>query len=1001
MRFGHVYTIPAERSFVDALADGILAEWGDDPLSLADGLVLLPTRRACRALREAFLRRANGRAMLLPRLRPIGDIDEDALALSDFSDSSVASPDLASVLASLPPPIGDLRRRLILTELILKGGRGFENPTPDQASLLAADLGRFLDQVQIEGLSLDNLDALVPEEFSENWQRILGFLEIIRTHWPKILEAEMAQDPGEWQTALRHLQIEAWRATPPSYPIIAAGSTGSVPSTADLLSLVMTLPKGLVVLPGLDRELDDAAWEAVQADQTHPQYGLANLLKRFKRTRPQVLEWTTSSAEEPENRQRLSILSEAMRPAKASDRWQHLAADDARRVSGVSLLTCPNQHMESTVIALIMRQALETPTRRAALVTPDRALARRVAGELERWGLTVDDSAGSPLSDAPCTVYMRLMIEAVAKGLSPVALLSLLKHPLAAGGGKVGEFRSVVRQLERFVLRGPKPAEGFDGLYAALSGAAMSGEGMAASVAAFLEKIERALQPVIQAMLRPEVSLVDLIEAHTGVAEALAATDDTVGADRLWDGEDGEALARFIRELSDSAADGISTIHPKFYPALFDSLLVGRVVRPRFGVHPRLSIWGPLEARLQHAEVMILGGLNEGVWPPDTQADAWMSRPMRQRFGLPAPERRIGLSAHDFSQVFGAPTVYLTRSEKTDGQPTVPSRWISRLNVVLDATGQSDALDTTEPWLQWADEVGRTGLPAQPCSPPMPMPPVSARPVALSVTRVELLMRDPYSIYARYILGLKLLDPLEADPGAAERGTFIHQALEEFIRAYPNGPLPEDAFRQLAAFGSEAFGPTLSRPAVRAFWWPRFERVANWFLEQERARRESTIDSAVEVRGGIRLGRFTVRATADRIDRVANGNLVIIDYKTGSLPTKKSIEAGYSPQLPLEAAIAMDQETGFENIAAAPVDGFAYWQVSGGDPPGKIQLYEADIVETLASEARDGALQLFQAFDDPETPYLAVPRQANAPRFNDYTLLSRIDEWSVTEGPSE
>jgi len=1002
MRYGSVYTISAERSFVDALADGLLEAWGTDPLMLSDAFVLLPTRRACRALREAFLRRAEGRALLLPRLRPIGDIDEEELGLSAaFGEAGVGGADLAAAVAAMPPPVGDLRRRLILTRLILEGGWGFEDPTPDQASLLAADLGRFLDQVQVEGLSLDNLERLVPEEFSENWQRVLAFLDLIRTHWPRILEEEQAQDPGQWQTALRRMQIEAWRENPPAFPVIAAGSTGTVPSTADLLSLVLTLPQGLVVLPGLDRQLDEPAWSAVADDQTHPQFGLAKLLTRFGTNRESVLNWPGGGMAGSESAARVSLLSEAMRPARASDGWRTLSGEDARRFSGVDLLTCPTPHTEATAIALIMRQALDTPRQRAALVTPDRGLARRVAGELKRWGLMVDDSAGLPLEKTPGAVFLRLLIETVSHKLSPVSLLALLKHPYAAGGERPSGFRATVRVLERHLLRGPKPGDGFAGLDAVLSDATFSRQADRDRVAALLARLRDILEPLLEAVAADRTTLGLVLDAHVRAAEALAATDTEAGSDRLWDGEDGEALARFVRDLTDSASADVAVLEPRFYPAFFDSLLAGRVVRPRYGAHPRLSIWGPLEARLQHVEVMILGGLNEGVWPPEPQTDAWMSRPMRTQFGLPAPERRVGLSAHDFSQVIGAEKVYLTRSEKTDGQPTVPSRWLSRLQVVLDATGQGEALRPSTPWMAWAEAVGRTGLPAEPCAPPAPKPPVKDRPKTLSVTRVELLMRDPYSIYAQSILGLKLLDPLEADPGAAERGNFIHQALEKFVHAHPFGPLPGDALRQLRSFGEEAFGSALGRPAVRAFWWPRFERVAEWFLDLEGRRRDGLENSVLEVKGRMRVGDHFVRATADRVDRMNGGGLVVIDYKTGGVPTLKAIQAGYAPQLPLEAAIAMDAEDGFAEVAAGPVEELAFWQLSGGDPPGVVKPIPGDTIAPLAAAAREGAAQLFDVFDDPETPYLAVPRPAQAPRFNDYAHLARLAEWSVTDEGGE
>ncbi|MCG8598516.1 MAG: PD-(D/E)XK nuclease family protein, partial [Verrucomicrobiales bacterium] len=358
---------------------------------------------------------------------------------------------------------------------------------------------------------------------------------------------------------------------------------------------------------------------------------------------------------------------------------------------------------------------------------------------------------------------------------------------------------------------------------------------------------------------------------------------------------------------------------PATYAALMDALMAGRTVRPRFGRHPRLAILGLLEARLQHADLVVLGGLNEGVWPADPAPDPWMSRPMRERFGLPLPERRIGLAAHDFAQLACASEVVLTRAQKSDGTPTVPSRWLLRLETVLQGCGLGEAFAPDTAWLGL--QRGLAAVDAhRPMAAPAPTPPVEARPRRLSVTRIETWIRDPYGIYAREVLGLRPLDPLEADPGAADRGTIIHQALDDFQRAHPDS-LPDDALARLLALGRAAFGPTLARPAVRAFWWPRFERIAAWFVKQEAGRRAAVTATATEVHGRIEIagpaGPFTLTATADRIDRFADGGLSIVDYKTGAAPSDKQVWAGYAPQLPLEAVIA--GQGGFEGVTPGPV----------------------------------------------------------------------------------
>jgi len=970
-----VYTIPPDQSFVDSLAKGVLAEVGDTPQSLLEYTILLPTRRACRALRDAFLRASNGNALLLPTMRPLGDVDEDELLLQDLPTGA----DL-----EFPPVIPGLRRRLMLARLILN----WESPagpiTVDQATRLAAELERFLGQVQTERLSFNGLRDLVPERYAEHWQKVLNFLKIVTEHWTAILAEEGGIDVAARRNLLLETLAEAWTIAPPSGQIIAAGSTGTIPATSDLLATIATLPNGRVILPGLI--YDPSSWKAIHRDQSHPQHNLARLLDRLQLKPEAVNTWTGAPIISP----RVKLIAEAMRPAETTQAWRTLDIIPDEALAGVDRVDCNDSAEEAFVIALILRHALEIPEKTAALITPDRNLGRRVAAELRRWDIEIDDSAGESLAMSAPGNFLRLIAAMVGSAFAPAPLLSVLKHPLAAVGTSTIQLRRDARLLERLVLRGPRPAAGIAGLRTALS--AQETE-EAQTVSRMIDRLELLTGPLVDAFAAEHQLLGELLIAHIAVAESLATNDTESGATRLWAGDAGEMLSQFISETRD-AADLLQPIAPSSYSPLLDSLMAGWTVRPRFGRHPRLSILGLLEARLQHADLVVLGGLNEGIWPPEPQPDPWLSRPMRDNFGLPTPERRIGLTAHDFVQMFAAPEVILTRANKTEGQPSVPSRWLTRLDAVLRGTGSNDLLVPEQS--QWRNL--RTLL-NQPdgmvtLAPAAPCPPVAARPRRLSVTQIETWMRDPYAIFARHILRLRPLDPIDADPGAAERGIFIHTALDRFVEAHP-GALPDDALQQLLSFGEVAFGVSLGRPTVRAFWWPRFIRIAHWFLVQENRRRNDLVQSASEIRGHLTLegpeGSFVLSAVADRIDRRAEGGFEIIDYKTGAVPRWDDVNLGFSPQLALEAAIL--QQGGFSAIPAGSVAKLAYWRLSGGETPGKEHPVPNDPI-TLSADAMDGLRNLVAAFDNPSTPYVAIPRPEWAPRYNDYAHLARILEWS-------
>jgi ATP-dependent helicase/nuclease subunit B len=974
-----VFSIPPGEDFVAALARQMLAETADDPLALSAMLVLLPTRRATRALRDAFLALSGGKPMLLPRMRPLGDVDEDDPGFADEP-----SPDL-------PPAIPELRRRLLLARLIMGlGGKRGGAATAEQAVPLAQELGRLLDQVQIEELEFDKLATLVPEDYAAHWQVTLKFLEILTRQWPRILKGEGALDPAERRGELLTAQAKAWQAVPPDFPIIAAGSTGSIPATRRLLQVVASLPKGRVVLPGLDREMDEDSRAAL--DETHPQWGLFRLLEAMEVEPRRVPLWpgTTSVP-------RAHLMAEAMRPAATSDTWRGLdAAEMAAAAVGATRIDCPGPREEAAVIALRLRAALESQGRTAALVTPDRDLARRVAAELRRFGIEIDDSAGQPLALTEPGAFLLLTAEMVAEEFAPHVSLAALKHPLATGGLASGEFRRRVRHAELAVLRGPRPAPGIGGWRELLEGRDK------AWLDPWLARLEDMAAPFVEIMAHG-APLDELLKAHIEFAEKLATDHETAGAARLWTHEAGTAASSFVLELDEAAKEALPPLPGAAYPGLLRALMKDRAVRPVWGRHPRLSIWGPLEARLQRADLVVLGGMNEGAWPPEVLADPWMSRPMRQAFGLPLPERRIGLAAHDFAQAFCAPEVVVTRAERVDGTPTVPSRWLMRLDTVISACGL-DKLPRDRRWLDWHKALDRPEAALVPARPPAPRPPIEARPRELPVTQIEMWRRDPYSLYARRILGLKALEPIDANPDAADYGTVVHRALDAFLAQFPRGPLPDEALARLIAVGRDAFGANLARPGVWAFWWPRFERIARWFVAQETERRTLLDRAWHEVEGNLVIegpvGPFVLTAKADRIDRRADGKLVVFDYKTGVLPSAREVQTGFAPQLPLEGAIAA--AGGFRGVPPGEVLALLYWRLSGGRVPGEERAAaKASSAEDLIREALEGLKELVAAFDNPATAYEARPHPAYVPRYSDYLHLARVKEWSGEDGEGE
>ena len=1031
----NVFNIPASAPFLPALIDALRAgrlvagfPASDAPLELARATLYLPTRRACRLARDEFLRQLDGDAAILPRIVALGDLDEDEIAFAD-----AATNDLADAALVLPEAIAPLERRLLLAGLILQWAnspavRSAEGSplianTPPAALGLADDLARLMDDMTTRQVDWKKLDGLVPDDLDQYWKMSLDFLKIAREAWPNIRAERGAIEAAERRDKL--IEAEARRLAGSAAPVIAAGSTGSMPATAKLLATIAALPHGAVVLPGLDKDLDDDSWRSiagVAGDKTHdgiaaaghPQFAMQALLTSIGIARSDVADLAAPSAH---GRERL--VSEALRPAATTDRWQAERADAAfgpaadKALAKVSMIEAANPEEEALAIAVVLREALDTPGKTAALVTPDRALARRVVAALERWHVAADDSGGDPLPETQAGRFARLAAEAALDGLKPVALLALLKHPLLRLGAPAGAHGETIAVLERAVLRGPRPKPGSDGLAHALasfranrddlhrsdSRKALQPEQLDAA-AELVERLKTALAP-LESLKAGDHPLAALAKCHRDTLANLGADADcTLEA---FAGNDGTILADAIEKIIDSpSAQGLAVSRGD-YVELFHATIGDRVVRRPETRDVRVHIYGPLEARLQSADLLMLGGLNEATWPPETRSDPWLSRPMRRDLGLDPPERRIGLSAHDFAQSLGAPEIVLTRAAKLAGAPTVTSRFVQRMAAVAGAERWRHVLARGHRIVELARALDQPGI-VEPAKRPRPTPPIDARPSRLSVTAIEDWLRDPYTVYAKYILRLYPLDPVDTPPGARDRGTIIHGAIGDFTVQYAAG-LPADPQRQLLALGEKRFAAHIDFPEARAFWWPRFQRIAQWFAGWDRARRDGIATLHGEIRGEIKFPvgtrEFTLSAIADRIEWRRDGSYAIIDYKTGAARTKKQVSTGLAPQLTLEGAIL--RQGGFKGLRPGSISEITYVALKGGDPAGNPEeiTFKDSTPDIKADYALMRLKELAATFEKAETPYLSLVHPMWTNHYGDYDHLARVKEWSLGGGGEE
>lgn len=994
---GAFFSIPAHLPFLEALAAGVLARTDpDDPAALSRTTIFLPTQRAARGLGKAFLARAGGRTLLLPRFSALAGLsveDADELALPGLLD--------------LPPAVSPAQRQAALASMVIRLPRRHGGPaTPEQAWRLAGELAKLMDEMALEGADPAHLPSLVPEALATHWQITLTFLEAVMTAWQGWLEAQGLMDIGPRRVAALKARAEEWRREPPADPIIVAGigAGGTIPGAIELMRVIARAPQGAVVLQGLPDVADPALWQAILASPTHPLAGQARLLHALGARPAELCPFLAEdlAAELPaQPPERAELLARALRPAEGIAAWRVREPERwGRALAGLSRLAAPDAQAEAAAIALTLRQAIEEKGTSAALVTPDRDLARRVSAELARHGVTADDSAGQPLAATPAGAFLRLLCRAVADDLAPVPLLALLKHPLAAGGLDRADWLTGIRLLERRALRGPRPAPGLAGLRAAC------GRNPPPDLLALIDALERCLAGFEALPDAPARRPADLMQAHLNAAEALAATKEEPGGLRLYANDEGETLATHIAGLS-AALDGLAPIAPSAWPALFEAMMEGplapsvRAVRNKEAApHPRIAVLGLLEARLQSFDRVILGALEETVWPEAADPGPWMSRPMRSQFGLPEPETRIGRVAADFFYLAaGSGEVILSTAARRGGAPSVQARWLTRLDTFL--AGQGIAALPASPAAGWAAALDQPER-VTPVSRPIPCPPIAARPARLTVSDTAMLIADPYAFYARRILRLSPLDPLDADVGAADYGVLVHDVIAHFLRELGLGwPGPEAAETLWQAACEEAFAKSAPRPGIAAFWGPRLENIGRFVIAEEGRLRahggllalhaETTGRQVLDRPGG----RVELEARADRLDQIATGAWRVIDYKTGTAPAQRALLDGTAPQLPMEGA--MLQDGAFQGIpAGSPVTTLAYWRLTGGEEPGEITTIPAttkDGIDLLAL-ARENVAALADRYLLGPAAFPSRPHPARAPRASDFDHLARLAEWA-------
>ncbi len=969
----NIYGVPPGADFPVALVSGLVT-WGKRrrPEALARVTVFVNSARTRRRLITLF---AEGPALLLPRVKLITEIGRDA------------------VLTDIPSPVSSLRRRLELAQMVSKLLEVQSDLAPRAAAFdLAESLRALLDEMQGEGIAFDALHSLDVTDQSGHWARSLSFLKIIQSFLNENEDATLGSEARQRLAVMR--MIGAWEKAPPPDPVILAGSTGSRGTTALLMEAVAKRPNGTVLLPGFDFDVPPTVWSSLvgaSEAEDHPQFRFARLLERLGLSATDVHPWPESLAPDPARNRLLSL---ALRPAPVTDQWMNdgpLLGSMQEATKNVTLIEAPSQRSEASSIALILRNASENG-RKAALVSPDRVLTRRVTAVLSRWGIVPDDSAGVPLGLTAPGRFLGQIAELMTGPITTAMLLALLKHPLVHTGSERGSHLLNTRELE---------------LWARKSGVAFIDETILGRWQSSRQRPD--IEPWVAWLSRLLVSvpepgiqtLADHQKQHFRLANAFASGPGQEGSGDLWEAVAGQTALDTLELLRREAPYG-GRISSFEYETLIGSLFSQEEVRDSVSAHPRTMIWGTLEARVQGAELIVLAGLNEGTWPELPAPDPWLNRRMRKEAGLLLPDRKIGLSAHDFQQASAAEKIVLSRTIRDNDAEPVPSRWLNRFTNLLSGlveNGGPEALEEMrqrgKSWIRLAHELEAPLEMTEPAPRPAPVPPRDVRPKELPVTAIQRLIRDPYAIYSRYILGLKPLDPLIPDPGASLRGQILHRILEDYLGQKPE----KDERSRFLGIVEDRLENEVPWPLIRQSWYARIERIADWFVSGEADRRKTSVFVAAELKGSLYFPEidFRLNAIADRIDRMKGGDLVILDYKTGLVPTALEMEH-FDKQLLLEALIA--ESGGFEGLERSPVDHVAHIGLGASMVFRKHQLEDTEEYRFATSTVKAGLVRLIQAMMSKDHGFTAR-RAARETRFDgDYDHLSRFGEWDMSQAPS-
>ena len=979
--FPKISAVALGTPFLDNLASGLLAR--HETFNLGNTVIILPAEEARRNLLKLLTIMAKPKALLLPRTY----IVSESLPLK--RPHREGDLDLILPCNLLPDtlPIPSVYRDLLLGRLIFQWQKG-----PDQTNSqslhrclkIAPTLGSFFDELQSFQTNYLSLDDSFTSDDALHWESINKFLKIIIKQWPLILSEQIWQDPILYDQLITKLLIQHWEKEPPKNNIIVAGFTGNLPHIANLLSFIASLPTGHVVIPSLDHKLGKKTWENLPED--HPQHALKKLLVDLKIENNLVPEWFSpfgySNSSAPPKHP-VNFITSVFSP-----REDEQATNTGRKTSSdLTMITAHNIYSEAQTISLIIKEFLTTNKGDVSLFAEDQNLVKQVALQLRRWNLDLCNYIAHSPDPAGAGSFLQLVGEMICSAVSPVSLLSTLKHPMCTGHTSLTLFKNLRNELELKCLRGIRPEPGFSGIIASLNNSADKNR----ELITWLQSLEKASLYFCRLVKSKKAPLKSLLAAHIDFSIWLSETGK-YPATRLWKSYEGKRLNQHLLSLCSTLKNSF-IIEGTEYSDIFKCLLHNIPNDTQDFDTTRIYAYDPKRTLFSSSPLHILAGMNETTWPSFSQNDEWLSSQMRRALSLPSKKKTKAFANLHICQASTASKIVLTRSKVANGVQTTPAYHFARIENAAKKEGMHEAVDKSRYWDHMGQNLEHKTLSIPQSRRPAPTPPISARPRTLSATQIERWMQDPYGIFVSTILKIRPLRSIDAKVNPSDYGRMVHQALERFLQTYPTN-LPPNPYQKLLEFGQISFRKVRTQPEAYAFWWPRFERLARYFIDQENKSRKHITAAYAEVSGTTTIdlpsGPFTLTTRADRINIRVDRKVDIIEYKTGALPTTPKILNGSKPQLLLEALIILNN--GFEEIDTRAINSIVSTQLSGALTAGNRRTIQKGI-STKATELLSTIIELIESFDNENTPYYFVPHNDFAPQYNEFEHLARMKEW--------